>query len=79
MREGYFCVTDSAAASINAAIFADCSSMDIRIALPYPLDGARNSGGRSLWDARETRQLLLSLPPHPGYGSAVVQLVQLTY
>jgi hypothetical protein len=24
-------------------IFADCSSMDIEIALPYPLDGARNS------------------------------------
>lgn len=49
------------------AIFADCSSMNIRIALPYPLDGGTKlRRSIALGWACETRQLLLSLFPHPG-------------
>jgi K+ transporter len=42
-------LTPTSAIGILSLIFADCSIMDIRIALPYPLVGARNSGVRSLW------------------------------
>jgi hypothetical protein len=46
------------------AIFADCSSMDIGIALPYPLDGARNSAfDRFGMCARNASAVVTFVPP----------------
>jgi hypothetical protein len=79
MREGYFCGTDSAVASITAATFADCSSLNIRIALPYPLDGGTKLRTTiALGCASERRQLWLGMSPRPGYVSTAVLQVQLT-